>query len=263
MLKLKIIKIGGALIDDEKALNVFLEQFSNIQGAKILIHGGGKLASKLAEKLDVPQQMIEGRRITDKATLDIVTMVYAGNINKNMVAKLQSFGCNAMGFSGADGNLIQAEKRQHPSIDFGFVGDISEKSINKELMINMMNLGLVPVFSAITHDKKGDLLNTNADTIAGTIAMALSKIFETELLFCFDKNGVLENIDDEDSNLKTINKKEFSKLKNEEKLSKGILPKLENAFQAKENGVQKVVLINEKKLSDQIKKGNEGTEICL
>lgn len=263
MLKLKIIKIGGALIDDEKALNVFLEQFSNIQGAKILIHGGGKLASKLAEKLDVPQQMIEGRRITDKATLDIVTMVYAGNINKNMVAKLQSFGCNAMGFSGADGNLIQAEKRQHPSIDFGFVGDISEKSINKELMINMMNLGLVPVFSAITHDKKGDLLNTNADTIAGTIAMALSKIFETELLFCFDKNGVLVNIDDEDSNLKTINKKEFSKLKNEEKLSKGILPKLENAFQAKENGVQKVVLINEKKLSDQIKKGNEGTEICL
>ncbi|MCG2793140.1 MAG: acetylglutamate kinase [Weeksellaceae bacterium] len=263
MLKLKIIKIGGSLIDDEKALNVFLQQFSNIQGAKILIHGGGKLASKLAEKLDVPQQMIEGRRITDKATLDIVTMVYAGNINKNLVARLQSFGCNAMGFSGADGNLIQAEKRQHPSIDFGFVGDITEKSINKELMVNMMNLGLVPVFSAITHDKKGNLLNTNADTIAGTIAMALSKIFETELLFCFDKNGVLETIDDEDSNLKTINKKEFSKLKNEEKLSKGILPKLENAFQAKENGVQKVVLINEKKLSDQIKKGNEGTEICL
>ncbi|KFC20233.1 acetylglutamate kinase [Chryseobacterium sp. FH1] len=263
MQKLHIIKIGGALIDDKKSLKAFLQQFSQIEGAKILIHGGGKIAETLAEKLKITQTMIDGRRITNKKTLKLVTMVYAGRINKNIVAKLQSFNCNAMGFSGADGNLIQAEKRQHPTINFGFVGDINEKSINHELITNMINLGLVPVFSAITHDKKGNLLNTNADTIAGTIAQALSKNFEIELLFCFDKNGVLENVEDEDSNLKTINKNEFSELKSEGKLNKGILPKLENAFKAKENGVQKVSLINEKKLSDQIKQGNEGTEICL
>ncbi|WP_374442758.1 acetylglutamate kinase [Epilithonimonas sp.] len=263
MQKLHIIKIGGNLIDDKKALKSFLEQFSEIKGAKILIHGGGKLAETLAEKLKITQTMIDGRRITNKKTLKIVTMVYAGRINKNLVAKLQSFNCNAIGFSGADGNMIQAEKREHPTIDFGFVGDINEKSINHELMINMINLGLVPVFSAITHDKKGNLFNTNADTIAGTIAQALSKHFDTELLFCFDKNGVLENIEDENSNLKTINKQEFSDLKSEGKLHKGILPKLENAFRAKENGVQKVALIKEEKLSEQIKLGNEGTEICL
>lgn len=263
MQKLYIIKIGGNLIDDEESLNQFLLQFSEIKEPKILVHGGGKLANTMAEKLGVPQQMIDGRRITDKATLDIVTMVYAGNINKNIVAKLQSYGCNAIGFSGADGNVIQAEKRQYPTIDFGFVGDINEKSINHELMINIINLGLVPVFSAITHDKKGNLFNTNADTIAGTIAQALSKYYETELLFCFDKNGVLEDIEDDNSNLKTINKQEFSELKSEGKLHKGILPKLHNAFVAKENGVHKVFLINEKKLSAQIKQGNEGTEICL
>ncbi|QIY82648.1 acetylglutamate kinase [Chryseobacterium sp. NEB161] len=263
MQKLHIIKIGGTLIDDKKALKAFLAQFSEIEGAKILIHGGGKLAETLAEKLKIRQTMIDGRRITNKKTLKIVTMVYAGRINKNLVAKLQSYGCNAIGFSGADGNLIQAEKRQHPSIDFGFVGDINEKSINHELMINIINLGLVPVFSAITHDKMGNLFNTNADTIAGTIAQALSKYYETELLFCFDKNGVLEDIEDDNSNLKTINKQEFSELKSEGKLHKGILPKLHNAFVAKENGVEKVFLINEKKLSAQIKQGNEGTEICL
>ena len=263
MQKLHVIKIGGTLIDDKKALKAFLAQFSEIEGPKILIHGGGKLAETLAEKLKIRQTMIEGRRITNKKTLKLVTMVYAGRINKNLVAKLQSFDCNAIGFSGADGNMIQAEKRHHPEIDFGFVGDIDEKSINHELIINMINLGLVPVFSAITHDKKGNLFNTNADTIAGTIAQALSKHFDTELLFCFDKNGVLENVEDENSNLKTINKQEFSELKSEGKLHKGILPKLENAFRAKENGVQKVALIKEEKLSDQINRGNEGTEICL
>lgn len=263
MQKLHIIKIGGNLIDDKKSLRSFLEEFSKIESAKILIHGGGKLAETLAEKLKITQTMIDGRRITNKKTLKLVTMIYAGRINKNLVAKLQVFNCNAIGFSGADGNMIQAEKREHPTIDFGFVGDIDEKSINHELIINIINLGLVPVFSAITHDKRGNLLNTNADTIAGTIAQALSKNFDTELLFCFDKNGVLEDIEDENSNLKTINKQEFSELKSAGKLHKGILPKLENAFRAKENGVQKVFLINEKKLSYQIKLGNEGTEICL
>ena len=263
MQKLYIIKIGGNLIDDEKSLNDFLIQFAGIDAPKILVHGGGKLANTLAEILDVPQQMIDGRRITDKATLDIVTMVYAGNINKNIVARLQHLGCNAIGFSGADGNVIQASKRQHPSIDFGFVGDIDKNSINQELIVNMINLGLVPVFSAITHDKMGNLFNTNADTIAGTIAQSLSEKWDTELLFCFDKNGVLENVEDDHSTLQTINKEEFLQLKSEGKLHKGILPKLHNAFLAKENGVKKVFLINENKLSAQILQGNEGTEICL
>jgi acetylglutamate kinase len=262
MQKLHIIKIGGTLIDDKKALKAFLAQFSEIEGAKILIHGGGKLAETLAEKLKITQTMIDGRRITNKKTLKIVTMVYAGRINKNLVAKLQSFDCNAIGFSGADGNVIKAEKRTS-EIDFGFVGDIDEKSINHELIINMINLGLVPVFSAITHDKKGNLFNTNADTIAGTIAQALSKYFDTELLFCFDKNGVLENVEDENSNLKTINKQEFSELKSQGKLHKGILPKLENAFKSQRKWRSESGLIKEEKLSDQIKRGNEGTEICL
>ena len=261
--KLYVIKIGGALIDDEQELEKFLIQFSEIKANKILIHGGGKLANALAEKLNVPQQMVNGRRITDKATLDIVTMVYAGNINKNIVAKLQSDNCNAIGFSGADGNVIQATKRTHPEIDFGFVGDITKESINADLIERVVKLGLVPVFSAITHDHEGNLYNTNADTIAGTIAQALSHHFDTELLFCFDKNGVLENVEDENSTIKEMNKEEFESMKLAGKVHKGILPKLANAFAAKENNVQKVFLLHEEKLIHHITKGNEGTQITI
>ncbi len=261
--KLYIIKIGGALIDDEELLNQFLEQFSEITEKKILVHGGGKLATTLADKLGIEQKMINGRRITDKETLDIVTMVYAGGINKNIVEKLQQKKCNAIGFSGADGNLIKAKKREHPEIDFGFVGDITKKSVNRKLVSKLIKLDLVPVFSAITHDRKGNLFNTNADTIASVMAQALSEKYEVELLYCFDKEGVLGDVNDPESVIKTVNEEEFTVLKEEGKLHKGILPKLENALGAIKNNVNKVFLIKETELKNHIENHHAGTEICL
>ncbi|MCT2560553.1 acetylglutamate kinase [Chryseobacterium herbae] len=261
--KLYIIKIGGALIDDPDLLDQFLEQFSEIKEKKILVHGGGKLATTLADKLGVEQKMINGRRITDKETLDIVAMVYAGGINKNIVAKLQQKKCRAMGFSGADANLIKAKKREHPEIDFGFVGDIEKKSVNRKLISKLIKLKLVPVFSAITHDKKGNLFNTNADTIASVMAQALSSKYDVELLYCFDKEGVLEDIEDSGSVIKKISEEEFSVLKKEGKLHKGILPKLENALGAVKNNVNKVFLIKETQLKNHIENHHGGTEICL
>lgn len=261
--KLYVIKIGGALIDDEKLLNQFLEQFSDIQEKKILVHGGGKLATTLADKLGIEQKLVNGRRITDKDTLDIVTMVYAGSINKNIVAKLQQKKCKAIGFSGADANLIKAEKRKNAEIDFGFVGDIDKQSVDGELISKLLCLNLVPVFSAITHDKKGNLLNTNADTIASVIAQSLSSKYEVELLYCFDKEGVLGDVDDPKSVIKTVSEEEFSVLKEEGKLYKGILPKLENALEAIKNNVNKVFLIKETQLNNHIKNHHAGTQICL
>ncbi|WP_292011188.1 acetylglutamate kinase [Chryseobacterium sp.] len=261
--KLFVVKIGGALIDDDVLLNEFLTQFSEIEGKKILVHGGGKLANILAEKLGVTQQMINGRRITDKDTLDIVTMVYAGNINKNIVAKLQHKDCDAIGLSGADANVIQATKRNHPEIDFGFVGDIEKGSVNRKLISGLLQMNLIPVFSAITHDKKGNLFNTNADTIASVIAQALSEEYDVELLFCFDKEGVLEDVDHPETLIKKVSEKDFYTLKEEGKLHKGILPKLENALGAVKNNVNKVFLMKETRLKNHIENHHEGTEICL
>lgn len=261
--KLYIIKIGGALIDDEELLTQFLEQFSEIQEKKILVHGGGKLATTLADKLGIEQKMFNGRRITDKETLDIVTMVYAGGINKNIVEKLQQKKCNAIGFSGADGNLIKAKKREHPEIDFGFVGDITKKSVNRKLVSKLIKLELVPVFSAITHDRKGNLFNTNADTIASVMAQALSEKYEVELLYCFDKEGVLDDVNDPESVIKSVTEEDFTTLKEEGKLHKGILPKLENALGAIKNNVNKVFLIKETELKNHIENHHAGTEICL
>ena len=259
--KLYVIKIGGSLIDNEKDLMNFLEEFASINALKILVHGGGKLASDLAKKLNIPQQMTDGRRITNQETLDVVTMVYAGKINKNIVAKLQNLNCNAIGFSGADGNLIKAEKRSVLNIDYGFVGDVDSKSVNVDLLQKVLELQLTPVFSAITHDQKGNLLNTNADSIASVLAQALSQNYDVELLYCFDKDGVLENVENPDSLVKTLNSKKYEQLRSENKLNEGILPKLKNAFLAKENNVNKVVLLNENKLQNQLNYQNEGTEI--
>ncbi|MCT2408831.1 acetylglutamate kinase [Chryseobacterium antibioticum] len=261
--KLYIIKIGGALIDDTELLDQFLDQFSEIGEKKILVHGGGKLATTLADKLGIEQKLVNGRRITDKDTLDIVSMVYAGSINKNIVAKLQAKNCDAIGFSGADGNIIQARKRIHPEIDFGFVGDIDKQSINENLLSKLIDLDLIPVFSAITHDKKGNLLNTNADTIASVIAQSLSEVYDVELLFCFDKEGVLEDVEDPGSVIKRVSAEEFSVLKEAGKLHKGILPKLENALGAVKNNVNKVFLIKETELKNHIENHHGGTEICL
>lgn len=261
--KVFVVKIGGALIDNEKLLTEFLEQFSQIKEKKILVHGGGKLATTLADKMGVEQQMINGRRVTNKQTLEIVTMVYAGGINKDIVAKLQNLDCNAIGFSGADANMIQAKKRVHSEIDFGFVGDITKESINKNLLSIFLNLNLLPIFSAITHDGNGNLLNTNADTIASVVAQSLTDIFDVELLYCFDKEGVLEDVNDPTTLVKKGTRADFSCMKDEGKLNKGILPKLENAVAAIENNVSKVFLIKETQLTNHILNHDSGTEICL
>ena len=261
--KLYVIKIGGSLIDNEENLSKFLAVFAEIKSKKILVHGGGKLATEMAKNLNIPQELNNGRRITSSETLDIVTMVYAGKINKNIVVKLQNFHCNAMGFSGADGNLIKAEKREISDIDYGFVGDVEAKSINFQLLKSLLDLDLVPVFSAITHDQKGQLFNTNADSVASVLAQALSQNYNVELLYCFDRNGVLENPNDSASVIKNLNIEKYEELKAAQKLTEGILPKLKNAFLAKENQVAKVFLMNESNLQNHFNQENDGTEIKI
>ena len=240
MKTLKIIKIGGNIIDDSQALESFLSQFALLQGPKLLIHGGGKLATKLAKKMSIPVKMNEGRRITDSDTLDIITMVYAGKINKNIVAQLQGNDCNAIGFSGADGNTIVSEKRPVATIDYGFVGDV--KKVNVDTLEILLQNNIIPVFCAITHDKKGQLLNTNADTIASELAIGLSSVFKTELYYCFEKNGVLENVENDDSVIENINTETYKTLKDNNIIFEGMLPKLDNCFHAIHHNVQKVCI---------------------
>ena len=249
MKTLEIIKIGGNIIDDKLALDSFIEGFAEIKTPKILVHGGGKSATKLAEKMNVPVAMTNGRRITDAPTLDIITMVYAGKINKNIVAKLQAERCNAVGFSGADGNTILSEKRQVKDVDFGFVGDILKVDTN--ILELLLNNDITPVFCAITHDKNGQLLNTNADTIASELAISFATIFNTELYYCFDKNGVLEDINDENSVIENINTKNYQTIKNKGIISDGMLPKLDNCFYAVENNVKKVCIGKPEMLFDK------------
>lgn len=240
MERLKIVKIGGNIIDDSVALDTFIKDFAQVPGSKILVHGGGKDASRLAEKLNLPVQFINGRRVTDAAMLDVISMVYAGKINKNIVAGLQSFGCNAMGFTGADGNTIVSEKRKPKPIDFGFAGDVVQ--VNTSSLILLMNASITPVFCAMTHDMKGQLLNTNADTIASALASAFARQYETELLYCFEKKGVMKNVDDENSLIRHIDSVRYNELIQDKIIADGMLPKLENCFSALQNGVQKVAI---------------------
>ena len=242
MNKLTVVKIGGNIIDDPDYLKRFLIDFSAIEGAKILVHGGGKIATKLAADLGVEAQMVDGRRITDERTLDIVTMVYAGLVNKNIVAGLQMHGCNAIGLSGADGNCIKATKRPVKSIDYGWVGDILEDSVNVTSLSSFLSSDFVPVFSAITHDGNGKLLNTNADTIASSIAVALSSSFETSLIYCFEKKGVLRDVNDDNSVVSVIRENDFIPLQKEGTVSGGMIPKLHNAFEAIKKGVKEVLI---------------------
>lgn len=238
MEKLKLVKIGGNIIDDEVELNSFLESFASLQGPKILVHGGGKLASRLSKQMGIPVQMIEGRRITDSETLDIITMVYAGKINKSIVAKLQSQGCNAVGFSGADGKTILAVKRPVQEIDFGFVGDI--KRVNSGVIELLLLNDITVCFCAISHDENGQLLNTNADTIASELSIALSKRFKVELYYCFEKKGVLEDVHDENSVIEIVNTTSYRKLKSTGIIAEGMIPKLDNCFHALSHGVQHI-----------------------
>ena len=239
---IKVIKIGGNIIDNEDALRTFLENFSKTEGPKILVHGGGKLATQLANKMNVEVKMIDGRRITDEPTLDIITMVYAGKINKNIVAKLQGNRCNAIGFTGADGNSIVAEKRPVKTIDYGFAGDILK--VNTSTLKLLLNNNVTPVFCAITHDEKGQLLNTNADTIASELAIGFAKEYKTELYYCFEKNGVLKDINDEASVIENINTETYKSLIEQKIIVDGMLPKLNNCFHAINNKVYKVHIGN-------------------
>jgi acetylglutamate kinase len=242
MQALHIIKIGGNVIDNSENLHSFLKDMAALDGFKILVHGGGKVATQLSASLGIESKLVDGRRITDIETLRVVTMVYAGLINKNIVASLQAIGCNAIGLTGADGNLILAKKRTVKTIDYGFVGDLDENSIDPQNISKLMEAGFVPVFSALTHDGAGQLLNTNADTIASALAVALSKLYETTLIYCFEKKGVLRDVDDEDSLIRDIDPAGYEELKKQQVISGGMLPKLDNAFTAIACGVKAVII---------------------
>lgn len=239
---LSIVKIGGNVIDNSEQLHYFLEDFSALPGDKILVHGGGKVATELGVSMGIEAKMVDGRRITDIHTLRIVTMAYAGLINKNIVAQLQARNCNAIGLTGADGNTIKAVKRPVKSIDYGFVGDLDEHSVSVETISNLLNSMLVPVFCALTHDGDTQLLNTNADTIASAIAVAMSSVYDTTLIYCFEKKGVLRDVDDESSLLKEIRLEEFTSLQASGVISGGMIPKLHNAFEAIKSGVKEVYI---------------------
>ena len=249
MKTLKIIKIGGNIIDSEDVLQSFLKDFSTIEEPKLLVHGGGKLATKLANQMQVKVKMIDGRRITDVETLDIITMVYAGKINKHIVANLQANNCDAIGFSGADGNTIVSDKRPVKNIDYGFVGDV--KQVNIKSLELLLNNSITPVFCAITHDKNGQLLNTNADTIASELAIALSQIFKTELYYCFEKNGVLKDVNDDHSVIESITSENVQQLIENQIISEGMLPKINNCMHAVNHNVQKVCIGKPEMLFDK------------
>jgi len=260
IMQLSIIKIGGNIIDDEAKLSAFLDAFAAVPGKKILVHGGGKLATKVAEGLGIRQQLMDGRRITDAETLRVVTMVYAGTINKGIVAQLQARGCAAIGLTGADGNAILSHKRVHPSIDYGFVGDVDQ--VNTPLLTSLLLQDMTIVFAPITHDGKGQLLNTNADTIAQELARALSTGFEVSLVYSFEKSGVLLNAEDDGSVIGRISPAEYEDLKVRKVIFAGMIPKLDNAFAALRSGVGRVIIGRAEELP-LLLAGESGTTILL
>lgn len=239
---LSIVKIGGNIIENEKELARFMILFANIQGHKILVHGGGKKATAMADKLGIKTAMVQGRRITDKKNLEVAVMTYGGLLNKSIVASLQALKCNAIGLSGADAGIIKAIKRPVDLVDFGFVGDI--ESVHTHTLLTFLQIGLVPVFCALSHDGKGQLLNTNADTIASELAIALSKEYTTTLYYCFEKPGVLSDVSNDNSVIPHINKQSYFSLLKEHTIADGMLPKLENCFYALDHSVHKVCIGN-------------------
>lgn len=255
---IKVVKIGGNVIDNEAALERFVADFAAIEGQKVLVHGGGKLATRLAEKLEIPTTMIDGRRVTDSQTLDVVTMVYAGLVNKKVVAMLQSAGCNAIGLSGADANVIKATRRAAKPIDFGFVGDISVEGVDADFILSLTQRGVVPVFCSIMHDGAGTLLNCNADSVASAVAVALAQKAETELVFCFEKAGVMADIDNPDSVIAEIRPQSYKTLLADGVVNKGMIPKIDGAFRALECGVKVVTIKHSAQLNE-----DSGTKIML
>ena len=249
MEKLSIIKIGGNIIEDETSLHNFLQLFSKLEGEKILVHGGGKRATHIASKLGIESKLVNGRRITDEATLEVITMVYGGLVNKNIVAKLQALNIDAIGLTGADINSITSEKRPVKDIDFGFVGDV--KKVDHNSINKLIKADFTPIFCAITHDGNGQLLNTNADTIASTIGVGMSEIYNTSIYYCFELNGVLQDFSDKESVIKNINSESYKALLKNGIISDGMIPKIDNCFDALHNGVQKVYIGNTSMLTKE------------
>lgn len=236
---LVVVKVGGAIVEDEAQLSQLLKDFSAIPGRKVLVHGGGRRATQVAKQLGIETQMVNGRRITDAEMLKVVTMVYGGLVNKNLVARLQANGVNALGLTGADANVIRAHKRPvKDGIDYGFVGDVD--AANGETLRNLIEAGITPVMAPLTHDLQGNILNTNADTIASETAKALAPYYDVTLIFSFEKKGVLSNPDDEESVIPVITREDFARLKADGTIAGGMLPKLENAFNAIDAGVKAV-----------------------
>jgi acetylglutamate kinase len=272
MKQLTIIKIGGNVIDNSEKLHQFLIDFTALPGDKILVHGGGKIATELGESLGIEAKMVEGRRITDIETLRIVTMVYAGLINKNMVAQLQAKGNNAIGLTGADGNIIKAKKRPiikvsptggdlaGATIDYGFVGDLDEHSVSITTLDSLLKASLTPVLCAITHDGATQLLNTNADTIASAVAVAMATLYETRLVYCFEKKGVLKDVNDDETVVREIKANEFERLKADGTVAGGMIPKLHNAFEAINKGVSAVYIGKADELNE-LESGSFGTKM--
>ena len=254
MEKLTVIKVGGKIVEEEATLVQLLEGFSKIEGRKVLVHGGGRSATAMATRLGIESQMVNGRRITDEETLKVVTMVYAGLVNKNIVARLQSMNVNALGLTGADLNYMRSDKRPVKDVDYGFVGDVKE--VNADLLADLIHKGVVPVLAPLTHDKKGHMLNTNADTIAAEAAKALTKHFEVTLVYCFEKKGVLRDENDDESVISEITRPMFEKYVADGIIQGGMIPKLEKSFDAMPAGVSRVVITK----ADHLGEG-EGTTI--
>ena len=249
--EIKVVKIGGNIVDSPEALTSFLLDFQKLEGKKILVHGGGVMASKMAIDLELKTTMIEGRRVTDAETLKLVTMVYAGWINKNIVALLQKEGCNAIGLSGADANCVPATKRSTFPVDYGFVGDTTPSKVNSAFIYDLLEKDIVPVFCAITHDEKGTLLNTNADTVAYTISVALSHIAKTSLYYCFEKEGVLKDVENSDKIFSSLTKEQYQVYKDQNIIAGGMIPKLHNSFNAIDEGVSKVFILHAKNILNE------------
>lgn len=261
MEQLFVIKIGGNVIDDAGTLQNFLVNFASISAKKILVHGGGKIATKIGEQLGIQSNYVNGRRITDEATIDLVTMVYGGLVNKKIIAKLQSLQCNAIGLTGADANIIPAIKRPVKEIDYGFVGEVvKEKMAIKNLEVLLVN-NFTLVIAPLTHDGNGQMLNTNADTVASSLAVALSGSYDVRLIYCFEKNGVLENVEDDDSVITLITKEKYQQLLADKKLFDGILPKIDNAFAAINSGVKEVLIGHANDLLQNVTPNTKGTLI--
>ena len=255
MEKLTLIKVGGKIVEEEATLHALLDRFADLPGHKVLVHGGGRSATQLATRLGIESRMVEGRRITDAETLNVVTMVYGGLVNKRIVANLQARGLNALGLTGADMDVIRSIKRPVKEVDYGFVGDV--KQVNADLLADLIAKGVVPVMAPLTHDGQGHLLNTNADTIAGETAKALARHFEVTLVYCFEKRGVLRSENDDNSVIPTIDRPSFQQLVSEGIIQGGMIPKVENSLQAVEAGVKAVIITK----ADAIGLAGEGTTV--